>query len=294
MSWLGGLKAKVLVSEPLTKHTTIKAGPKAELWIEPLDKEDLMALIKKARSLKKEYFILGLGSKVLFKKKRIPLVIHLGSENFKRCVVEGNDIIASAGVALNKLLAFAYENGLGGLEFLNGIPASVGGALMLNAGVGWPVRLEIGTFVYEAEVMDKLGRIKTLSQEELKFEYRRSNLKSYVILGARFRLFKKRKKNIRIKMEKFWDYRKATQDLDYPSAGCVFKNCDGQSSGRLIDLCGLKGKRIGDARISARHANFISNLGKADAKDILSLMKLAQRKVKAKFGITLEPEIQIV
>ena len=294
MSWLGGLKAKVLVGEPLTKHTTIKVGPKAGLWIEPLDKEDLMALIKKARSLKKEYFILGLGSKVLFKKKSIPLVIHLGSDNFKRCALEGNDIIASAGVALNKLLAFAYENGLGGLEFLNGIPATVGGALMLNAGVSWPVRLEIGTFVYEAEVMDKLGRIKTLSQEELKFEYRRSNLKSQVILGARFRLFKKRKKNIRIKMEKFRDYRKATQDLGYPSAGCVFKNCDGQASGRLIDLCGLKGRRIGGAQISARHANFIINLGKADAKDILSLMKLAQRKVRAKFGITLEPEIRII
>lgn len=294
MNWLGGLKAKVLVNEPLTKHTTIKVGPKAELWIEPFDREDLRALIKKARSLKKEYVILGLGSKVLFKKKKVPLVIHLGSENFKRCALEGNDIIASAGVALPKLLAFAYDNSLGGLEFLNGIPASVGGALMLNAGVGWPVRLEIGTFVHEVEVMDAGGRIKTVSREELKFEYRRSNLKSQVILGARFRLFKKRKKNIRIKMEKFRDYRKATQDLGYPSAGCVFKNCDGQASGRLIDLCGLKGKRIGDARISGRHANFIINLGKADSEDIVSLMKLAQRKVREKFGVTLEPEIQII
>mgnify|MGYP001618361431 CR=1 FL=1 len=294
MSWFNGLKAKILVSEPLTKHTTIKAGPKAELWIEPFDREDLMALIKKAGSLKKEYFILGLGSKVLFKKKKVPLVIHLGSENFKRCAVEGNDIIASAGLALNKLLAFAYENGLGGLEFLNGIPASVGGALMLNAGVGWPERLEIGTFVHEAEVMDKSGRIKTLSQQELKFEYRRSNLKSRVILSARFRLFKKRKKNIRLKMEKFRDYRKATQDLRHPSAGCIFKNRNGQSSGRLIDLCGLKGKRIGGAQISARHGNFIINLAKADSKDILSLMKLAQRRVWEKFGIKLEPEIQII
>lgn len=294
MSWLGGLRAKILVNEPLAKHTTIKAGSKAELWIEPSDKEDLRALIKRCGSLKKEYVILGLGSKVLFKKKKVPLVIHLGSDNFKRCALEGNDIIASAGVALNKLLFFAYENGLGGLEFLNGIPASVGGALMLNAGVGWPKRLEIGTFVYEVEVMDKSGRIKTLSQQELKFEYRRSNLKSRVILGARFRLFKKRKKNIRIKMEKFKDYRKATQDLGHPSAGCVFKNCNGQPSGRLIDLCGLKGSRIGGAQISARHANFIINSAKADSKDIVSLMKLAQRKVRAKFGVTLEPEIQII
>ena len=294
MSWFSGLKAKVLVNEALAKHTTLKSGPKAGLWIEPLGKEDLKALIKRCGHLKKEYFILGLGSKVLFKSKKVPLVIHLGSDNFKRCVLEGSDIIASAGVSLNRLLAVAYENGLGGLEFLSGIPASVGGALMLNAGVGWPERLEIGAFVYAVEVMDKSGRIKTLSQQELKFEYRRSNLKSRVILSARFRLFKKRKKNIRIKMEKFRDYRKATQDLGYPSAGCVFKNRNGQASGRLIDLCGLKGKRIGGARISARHANFIINPAKADSKDILSLMKLAQRRVWEKFGVKLEPEIQIV
>lgn len=294
MSWFGGLKAKVLVNEALAKHTTLKSGPKAELWIEPFDKEDLRALIKRCRNFKKKYFILGLGSKVLFKKKKVPLVIHLGSDNFKRCTLEGSDIIASAGVSLNKLLAVAYENGLGGLEFLSGIPASVGGALALNAGVGWPVRLEIGTFVYEVEVMDRLGRVRILSQKELKFEYRGSNLKSRVILGARFRLLKKRKKNIRIKMDKFRDYRKTTQDLRYPSAGCIFKNPDGQASGRLIDLCGLKGSRIGDAQISAKHGNFIINLANADSKDIVSLIKLAQRKVRAKFGIKLEPEIQIV
>ncbi|OGX53996.1 MAG: UDP-N-acetylenolpyruvoylglucosamine reductase [Omnitrophica WOR_2 bacterium RIFOXYB2_FULL_45_11] len=294
MSWFSGLKAKVLVNEALAKHTTLKSGPKAGLWIEPLGKEDLKALIKRCGHLKKEYFILGLGSKVLFKSKKVPLVIHLGSDNFKRCVLEGSDIIASAGVSLNRLLAVAYENGLGGLEFLSGIPASVGGALALNAGVGWPVRLEIGTFVYEAEVMDRLGRVRILSQKELKFGYRGSNLKSRVILGARFRLFKKRRENIRIKMDKFLDYRKATQDLGYPSAGCVFKNSNGQPSGRLIDLCGLKGSRIGDAQISAKHGNFIINLAKADSKDIVSLIKLAQRKVKAKFGVTLEPEIQII
>mgnify|MGYP001605025387 FL=1 len=95
-------------------------------------------------------------------------------------------------------------------------------------------------------------------------------------------------------MDKFWDYRKTTQDLGYTSAGCVFKNYNGQSSGRLIDLCGLKGSRIGDAQISAKHGNFIINLANADSKDIVSLIKLAQRKVRAKFGITLEPEIQII
>lgn len=294
MSWFSGLNALVLFREPLAKHTTIKAGPRAELWIEPSDNEDLRALIKRCRLLKKEYFILGLGSKVLFRKKKVPLIIHLGSDDFKKCAREGNDIIASAGLPLNRLLAFAYENGLGGLEFLSGIPASVGGALALNAGVGWPERLEIGTFVYEAEVMDRSGRVKILSQQEMKFGYRRSNLRSRLILGARFRLFKKRKKNIRIKMDKFRDYREATQDLGHPSAGCIFKNPDGQASGRLIDLCGLKGIRAGDAQISLKHGNFIVNLGKAEPKDILSLMKLAQRKVREKFGIKLEPEIQII
>ena len=294
MNWCKGLKARVLLNEPLSKHTSLRIGPEAALWVEPYDREALKSLIKKARAMRQDYLIIGFGSKLLINKKRIPLAIHLGSADFKKCIVEGNEIIAGAGVASGSLLKAAYENGLGGLEFLNGIPASVAGMISLNAGVGWPKRIEIGPFVEQVEVMDTLGRIKILDNKILKFGYRYSNLRPYIILSARFRLFKKRKKNIKIKMQRFLDYRKRSQDLGYPSAGCIFKNCNGLGSGRLIDLCGLKGKRVGGACISPRHANFIVNTGGATARDILTLMKMAQREVKKKFALDLEPEIEVI
>ena len=294
MNWRKDLNAVILEDEPLDRHTTLKAGPKADFWIEPKDREALSELIKKARQHKKDYLVIGRGSKLLIVKKRLGLAIHLGSDAFTRVRVEGEDLIAGSGASAAKVIRAALNSGLGGLEFLNGIPATVGGAVRLNAGVGYPERIEIGAFVRGLEVMDQSGRIKVLDKKDLEFGYRYSNLAPYIILSARFSLFKKRKPNIRIKMEKYRDYRLKTQELEYPSAGCIFKNPEGDSSGRLIDACGLKGRRIGNALISRRHANFIINLGQALPADILSLMKLAQRQVRKKFKIKLEPEIQVI
>ena len=294
MSWYSGLNARILFDEPLTRHTTLRVGPAAKLWIEPADKEALRILLKKIKALQLEPLVIGCGSKLLIKKKKLPLAIHLGRAGFQACACEDNDIVAGAGARLPALLEIAYENGVGGLEFLSGIPASVGGAVMMNAGVGWPERIEIGSFVHELEVMDRNGMIKTIGRKDIGFGYRYSHLKKYIILSVRFRLFKKRKENIQTKMKKFLEYRKQTQQLDGFSAGCIFKNVDGQSSGRLIDLCGLKGKQIGDALISAKHANFIINRGKATAQDILALMNLMKRQVKKKFNLRLDTEIQVV
>ena len=294
MNWLKGLKARALFDEPLSKHTTLKVGPRADCWVEPQDRADLRALLKKARLLGKDYLVIGLGSKLLIKKKKLDLAVHLKGGEFSLCRAEGEYITAGAGVRMPQLLNTARDFGLGGLEFLNGIPATVGGAIRLNAGVGWPERIEIGAFVERLEVMDKTGRIKTLEKKDLEFGYRYSNLKRYIILKAVFGLFKKRKKNIRLKMRKFRDYRVKTQELGYPSAGCIFKNHNGTSSGRLIDLCGLKGRRIGDAAVSAKHANFILNMGKASSSDVLALMNIIQKEVKDKFNLELEPEIQLI
>lgn len=294
MNWLKGLKARIAFNEPLSKHTTLKVGPLADFWVEPQDREALRALLKKACRYNKDYLVVGLGSKLLIKKKKLDLALHLKGGEFSELRAEGDYIRAGAGVRMPQLLNAAYENGLGGLEFLNGIPATVGGAVRLNAGVGWPERIEIGAFVESVEVMDKTGRIKTLDKKDLEFGYRYSNLKPYVILKAVFGLFKKRKKNIRIKMRKYRDYRVKTQELGQPSAGCVFKNHNGTSSGRLIDLCGLKGLRVGDAAVSQKHANFILNMGRSSASDVLALMKIMRGEVKNKFNLELEPEIQIV
>ncbi len=294
MNWLKGLKARVVANEPLSKHTTLRVGPRADFWVEPQDREALRALLKKARLLGKDYLVIGLGSKLLIKKKKLDLAVHLKGGEFSELRAEGDYISAGAGVRMPRLLKAAYDNGLGGVEFLNGIPATVGGAIRLNAGVGWPERIEIGAFVESVEVMDNAGRIKTLDKKGLEFGYRYSNLKPYIILKAVFGLFKKRKKNIRIKMRKYRDYRVKTQELGQPSAGCVFKNHNGTSSGRLIDLCGLKGRRIGDAAVSGKHANFILNMGKASSSDVLDLMALIQKRVKNKFNLELEPEIQLI
>ncbi len=294
MNWLKGLKARIAFNEPLSKHTTLKVGPLADFWVEPQGRQALRALLKKARLLGKDYLVIGLGSKLLIKKKKLFLALHLKGGEFSELRAEGDYISAGAGVRMPQLLNAAYENGLGGLEFLNGIPATVGGAIRLNAGVGWPERIEIGAFVESVEVMDRTGKIKTLDKKDLEFGYRYSNLKPYVILKAVFGLFKKRKKNIRIKMRKYRDYRVKTQELRYPSAGCIFKNHNGTSSGRLIDLCGLKGCRVGDAAVSGKHANFILNMGRSSASDVLALMKIMRREVKNKFNLELEPEIQIV
>ncbi len=294
MSWSEKLKAKILFDEPLSRHTTLRIGPRARIWAEPSDDKDLRKLLIKAKKERLRYLVLGCGSKLLIKKKNIPLAIRLNSAHFKKCVAQGSDLIAGAGLGVRGLVGEAYKNGLGGLEFLSGLPASVGGAVMLNAGISWPKRIEIGAFVYSLRVMDENGKLKTFNKKELEFNYRSSNLGPYIILSARFRLFKKRKSNIKVKMQKFLEYRRQTQELGYPSAGCIFKNPDGQSAGRLIDLCGLKGRTAAGAQISRRHANFIINRGNASAEDILSLMKLAKMEVKKRFGINLEPEIQVI
>lgn len=294
MSWHNGLRAKILFDEPLSKHTTLRVGPKAGLWIEPYDVKALRSVLRKAKTNKKGYLVIGFGSKLLIKKKKISLAIHLGSANFKRCIARGTDIIAGAGAALSKLIRTAYEHNLGGLEFLSGIPATVAGAVMLNAGVSWPKRIELGSFVSGLKVMDRNGKVKNLGRKDLSFGYRSSNLKDYIILGVKFKLGKRKKMFIKSRMQRFRNYRLKTQGLRLHSAGCIFKNPDGQSSGRLIDLCGLKGRRIGDALISNKHANFIVNRGKASSADILALIRLTQEEVKMRFKVNLEPEIQVI
>lgn len=294
MNWLRGLKAKILIDEPISGHTTLRVGPKARLWVEPESFSDLSRLLKKVKEKNRDYLVIGGGSKLLVKRRAVALAIHLNSQVFRQCRIEEDELTAGAGISLPKLLKIAHDNGLGGLEFLSGIPASLGGSIMLNAGVSWPKRIEIGAFVVELKVIDKSGVSRTLNKGELEFSYRHSNLSSYVIVSARLKLFKRRKSDIKLKMKEFLEYRRRTQETGYPSAGCAFKNPEGHSSGRLIDLCGLKGRRVGDAAISSKHANFIVNTGNASSSDILALMDLARKEVKNKFGIVLEPEIQIV
>ncbi len=300
MNWWKPLKGRVRINEPLKRHTTFKIGGRASFFIEPADIEDLKVLLILLKRCKIPFLLIGSGSNLLVADKGLKAaVVALTSPYFKKARFRGNSLEVSSGVKLNQIVRLAEGQGLSGLEFLSGIPGTVGGALAMNAGVSEKVTshksgiTSIGGIVENVTVMDYNGRIKVLDRKDIEFGYRESSLAKYIILAVRLKLVKKNKKEIRDNIKRYLDYRKGTQGANWLSAGCVFKNPQEESAGRLIDLCGLKGRRFGGAVVSLQHANFILNSGNAKSGDILKLMDLIKAKVKNKFGITLKPEIKI-
>ncbi len=291
MNWLKSLKGKVRFAEPLARYTTFRIGGPAKYLIEPKDTNDLKLLLNAGKTYKIPILVLGGGSNILIADKGVNCVaVRLNSPFFKKVIFQKNCVEAASGVRLSQLIRLGESRGLSGLEFLAGIPGTLGGALAMNAGA-WGK--SIAQSVEAIKLIDAHGKIKMLNPKEIKFGYRRSGLERYIILGARLKLAKRKRREINNRIERFIKKRREAQDLSSPSAGCIFKNPKGNSAGRLIDLCGLKGRKIGGAMISAKHANFILNLGRAKAGDVLGLMALAKSAVKKKFGITLEPEIKI-
>lgn len=291
MNWWKGLKGKVRLNVPLKAHTTFKIGGPAEFFITPEDSRDLKFLLNLLKRYKIPFLVIGAGSNILVGDKGVRgAVLRLNSPCFKKVEFKNNRIEAGSGVLLNQVLMLAKEHGLSGIEFLVGIPGTLGGALIMNAGVQGK---SISDLVENVTVMDYNGKIKILNKRDIRFEYRKSNLAKYIILSVCLRLARKDGQEIKDSIKKYISYRKLTQDLAWPSAGCVFKNPPGYSAGQLIDLCGLKGQRLGDARISLKHANFIVNLKNAKAGEVAKLMGLIVNKVKDKFNITLKPEIKV-
>ncbi len=293
MNWWKSLKGKVKLSEFLNRHTTFKIGGPAEFFIEPRDIDNLKLLLNFVKRYKIPLFIIGAGSNVLIDDKGVNgVVLRLNSPYFRRIIFKNNRAQVGSGIMLNRVVCAALEHGLSKAEFLVGIPGTVGGALVMNAGI-WQGNHSIKDLVDNVTVMDYIGNVKTLERKDIKFGYRESSLSKYIVLSACLNLVKKNKKEIRDKIAKYLACRRNTQDLSLPNAGCIFKNPDANSAGRLIDLCGLKGKRIGGALVSLKHANFILNCGNATARDVLRLMDIIKRKVKRKFRVDLEPEIKI-
>lgn len=291
MGWWRGLRERIKKRQPLRKYTSFKIGGPAELFIEPKNFTDLQLLLAQAKKYKKRVFVLGAGSNILIHDRGVKaIVLRLNSGVFKKISFCGNYLELGAGVLLSRAIFLATRKGLGGLEFLSGIPGTVGGALAMNAGI--PDK-HIASLMEKVTVMDYNGKIRLLKRKEVNFTYRFSDLAKYIILSCCLKLKKSNQAQIQKRIREYLDYRRATQDLTYPSCGCIFKNPPGDSAGRLIDLSGLKGRRIGDACISEKHANFILNLGQASARDVLKLMVLIKREVKKKFKVTLEPEIKI-
>lgn len=291
MNWRKNLKSKIRLNEPLKDKTTFKIGGAAKYFCVPNDEAELKSLVISVKRYNIPVFVMGLGSNILVNDKGIDgLVLKLNSASFKRIINKGNILEAGGGLALTQLIRACAAKGLSGLESLAGIPGTVGGALNMNAGAQGSA---IGDFVQKVKVMDYNGITKTLRKKEIKFGYRKSSLEKYVILSCSLRLTKEKKAQVRKNIKKYLEYRRGSQDTAYPNAGCVFKNPRGDSAGRLIDLCGLKGRRYGGACVSLKHANFILNWKEATAADILKLMNAVKKNVKKKFDIELEPEIKI-
>jgi UDP-N-acetylmuramate dehydrogenase len=284
-------KTKIRIGEPIRNHTTFKIGGRAKFFIEPKDTDELRFSLAFAKNNKLPVFVIGAGSNILVGDKGIPgVLLRLSSPDFKKIYRKGSHLYAGSGAWLGKIVKFSKDYGLSGAEFLAGIPGTLGGALAMNAGVK---ARSMGCIAQEVSVMDYSGKIKNLRKKDLRFGYRKSNLSKYIILSAILKLKKSDKHRIRERIDEYVNYRKVTQDLSRPSAGCIFKNPHGDSAGRLIDLCGLKGKRVGDAAVSLKHANFILNLKRASCADVLKLMGIVRKTVNKKFKIDLAPEIKI-
>lgn len=282
---------KVLLNEPMSKHTTFKIGGPADIFVRVNDTEELIFLLSLAKTKNIPVTVIGNGSNVLVKDKGIRgIVLKI---DFKEILVNDKTLEIGAGALLSKVSRVALENELTGLEFASGIPGTFGGALYMNAGAyGGQIGDKIITTTYIDENLD----IKTITQEENEFSYRKSvfHKNNGIILSGKIKLEKGNTKEIKKKMEEYSKSRKEKQPLNMPNAGSTFKRGDGFITAKLIDECGLKGYQIGDAQISTLHAGFIVNTGKATASDVLNLIKYTQEKVKEKFGVNIEPEIRIL
>ncbi len=286
------LNNQVLESEPLKKHTTFQIGGPAKYYYRARSSGDLAKAVKASLVLNTDYFILGGGSNILVSDKGfLGLVIDVKNNKVE---IKGHELMAEAGAALGYVGLKAKVAGLTGFEFASVIPGSVGGAIRGNAGA---FGQEIKDILKEAEVMDEKGKIKTMMNSELKFSYRNSLIKNShkVVLKGIFELKKSTVKEVESKIKEYQKYKRETQALEYPSAGCIFKNPPGKSAGEMIEELGLKGYKVGGAMVSNKHANFIVNMGKAKAEDVVILIGIIKQKVRTHYqGLRLEEEIQYV
>ena len=290
---LFGVKGKVIFDELLSKHTTLRIGGPCKAWVEPKSEKDLAEIIKFSKINKIKTFVIGSGSNILVKDSGFKgIVICLKGPAFLKTKVSGKRIKTGAGVSLSAFVHSACRKGLGGVEGLSGIPGTVGGAIFMNASY----KVNISESLEKIKVMDKKSaRIKVLKKKNINFGYRQSGLGRYIILEAEFKL-KKQKKDVLLSLrESLMEDKRKRQPLGLCSPGCVFKNPSRSvSAGRYIEMAGLKGKKIGGAMISEKHANFIINAKNAKAKDVFALIKLIKKTVKFRFNIDLVPEALII
>lgn len=284
---------KVIEDYELKDHTTYKVGGKAICAVVPEDEKKLITLLSYLRENNIKHMILGNGSNVIFNNSGYNGVI-VKLDNFNHLNISGNKIVVGAGYPLNKLALRVSRLGFTGMEFATGIPGTVGGAVYMNAGA---YKTDMGYILTSIKVLTPDYEIKTMKNKELDFHYRSSflqNNKDYICLEATISLIKGNSEEIMELINERKKRRVETQPLEYPSAGSVFRNPEGDFAGRLIEEIGYKGKGIGGAEVSLKHANFIINTGNATGEDIKKLINEIKEKVKDKYNIELKVEQEFV
>jgi UDP-N-acetylenolpyruvoylglucosamine reductase len=286
------LATDICRDEPLAKHTTLRIGGSADVYVEPASEADLVGAVKFCHERSLPFFVIGRGSNLLVRDGGFRgVAICLAQPNFSRIEVAGERVHCGAGAKLKNIALEAKRNGLSGVEFLEGIPGSVGGALRMNAGAMGGATFNV---IESVRFMDHTGKIQERSRAGMPVEYRCCPLlKDHIALGAVFRCLPAPRGEIEKRMKEFSERRWASQPAA-PSAGCMFKNPAAISAGKLIDELGLKGTRVGGAVVSAEHGNFIVNDGNATARDVLELIAILQQRAKAERGIELQTEVEII
>ena len=284
-------EAKVLVKEPMASHTTFKIGGPADYFVKPETVEELAAVLKLCKEEEVPYFILGNGSNLLVGDKGFRGVVIQLYKNFDGMTIEGTTVTAKAGAMLVRVAKESGKAGLTGLEFASGIPGTIGGAMVMNAGAYGGEMKDVVTSV---TVLAKDGEIKKLSGEEMNFRYRGSVVEDedYIVLEAVMELKEGNLEEIQARMAELTVQRKTKQPIEFPSAGSTFKRPEGYFAGKLIQDAGLRGFQVGGAQVSEKHCGFVINAGGATAADVMSLMQQVSDKVNEEFGVTLEPEVK--
>ncbi len=288
------LHCDVRNQEPMRKHTTFKIGGPADLFIVVNDVPALQAVYTAARELSVPCMVIGKGSNLLVRDSGIRgAVLQLGGTFLDIALEENNVLKAGAGASLATVCGYALQQSLTGLEFAWGIPGSVGGAVFMNAGAYGE---EMKDVVLTCTHMHPDGAVETCTAQQLEFAYRSSVYQKTrgIVLSVSLQLQKGDKQAIKAKMDDLMGRRKDKQPLEFPSAGSVFKRPVGYFAGTMIEQCGLKGKTVGGAMVSPKHAGFIVNTGEATCQDVLDLIALIRQEVKAQTGILLECEIRAV
>ena len=284
-------ESRVYVDEPMKKHTTFRVGGPADYFVVPKTKEEVKNIVALCREFDMPYYVLGNGSNLLVGDKGYRGVIIQIYKEMNHIQVEGDRMKVQAGALLSKIGSAAFEAGLTGFEFAAGIPGTMGGAVVMNAGAYGG---EMKDVLFSVTVLTPEGEVLTLSNKELELGYRTSIVakKNYIVLDVTLALQKGEKDAIKARMDELRIQRTTKQPLEYPSAGSTFKRPEGYFAGKLIQDAGLRGFQVGGAQVSEKHCGFVINKENATAADVLELMRQVSAIVKEKFGVELEPEVK--